>query len=1193
MSRRSVLHRLFEWVPALAVLAITAIGSPLLAQVPGAPLPPRFPGTTPSPQVAPPGVVGQTVPPFRYTRDVAGDASPIILSADQIATWNESDQIIAVLLRGTVLVQQGIVLVHCDQAVARFNLKAHRERGMWPMDLYAEGNVHLDTSADTQDGARAVIELVTRGEIKMCSVKAKTVQQAQSDDPIYRRALAERVQAVNQPGVIQPVGMTRPSTPTQSAPVAPTTPPVRTMPVPPPAPVPLPIGPASAGVPTLPPPPPPPPPSLMPPNALPPAPSPIKPMSAAPATGNIIVRGAPPDEEGAAAEPPDLVRLAWLQPPEVPPPNNALPPVPFPPTGSPPGGPVVVTPSGPAPTTTPIAPPSKATPPQNATPAALAPGRSYSVRPRFGSDFQLRKQALANGEYAYIITGGVIVRVLGTPKIGQIDLEADRCVIFSRSKDGDTGGVRQTQGVVGDNTKIEFFLAGNVEARELDAKRGERIMRADELYYDVDRNIAIALSVKLETRQPNVPDPIVITADEILRTSANTYEFTGGYLSSSKLPSDPGLKLYFATATLEETTYPQRGLFGREIVDRTTGQPIIQTEDYVRARSVFFDLEDVPFFYLPYLAGDARDPLGPVQSISAGYNKIYGVTFGTTLNAYDLFGIQPLLGTRWRFQLDYLTARGPGAGTDFDFAGKDFFGLPSQRYDGMFKAYGIYDHGIDDLGGPRPVTFEPDAFRGQVLGRTGIYDLPHGISIQGQFAAISDRGYLESYSKPEWDDALNQDSYIYFKQQANFWAWTAEAGGHVGQEWITQTETLPRVDGWVFGLSPFEQLPLNYSAHASGGYYRLKTSNDPDFMPLSPTDVGDSTGRIDFMQTVSLPFYLGPVKVVPYGKLDLADYTNDLNGGNQGRVWGALGASASIPFTRLYPDVHSDLWNLDGINHKIVLTTNYYAAETNDSHYLLPDLDRLNDDASDQAVRDVRPFYTGFMSTAKANFITTSPLFDPQAYAMRTLYDSNPNLLDNMEVLQLDLYQRWQTKRGYPGAEHIVDWMTLDLSASVFPDSHRDNSGETLGLLSYDWTWNIGDRTAIVSSGVADPIDNGEKVFTGGAFFNRPDRTSFYLGYTQIEPLESRVVSASVNYILSPKYALTFSTAYDFGPSHAQTNTLSMTRIGTDLQVTLGFSYNSLQSNFGLVFEIVPNLAANLKRGAGLTGLAGAGGPLH
>ena len=59
-----------------------------------------------------------------------------------------------------------------------------------------------------------------------------------------------------------------------------------------------------------------------------------------------------------------------------------------------------------------------------------------------------------------------------------------------------------------------------------------------------------------------------------------------------------------------------------------------------------------------------------------------------------LIGITPLAGTRWRLEADLMTARGPALGTQFDFSGKELFGIPN-KYEGIFKAYGIWDTGLD------------------------------------------------------------------------------------------------------------------------------------------------------------------------------------------------------------------------------------------------------------------------------------------------------------------------------------------------------------------------------------------------------------------------------------------------------------------------------------------------------------------
>jgi hypothetical protein len=376
---------------------------------------------------------------------------------------------------------------------------------------------------------------------------------------------------------------------------------------------------------------------------------------------------------------------------------------------------------------------------------------------------------------------------------------------------------------------------------------------------------------------------------------------------------------------------------------------------------------------------------------------------------------------------------------------------------------------------------------------------------------------------------------------------------------------------------------------------------------ISVTDQNDSTGRCSWWQELALPVQAGAFKIVPYGKLVLAEYTQDLDGQATGRVWGGGGVRGSLPLTRLYPDVQSELFNVNGINHKIVISGNYFYAEANEPHTRFPQLDRLNDDVSDQNLRDIRP-YQPLLNTGNGYFLTTSPVFDPQVYALRRLIDNRLDTLDSIEVLQMDVRQRWQTKRGYPGMEHIVDYMILDTSASYFPNPSRDNFGKPWAFLEYQWLWNIGDRTALESTGWIDPYHNvpgdpgihgnGPYVFTVGAYFNRPDRTNFYLGYRQLEPLLSRAVTGAMTYIFSPKYATTLSATYDMGAASYVSTALVFTRIGTDVQVSVGVSYNSLlvgaggaRGSFGALFEIVPNLVpANKRTGAMSSGLLGPGG---
>jgi hypothetical protein len=547
---------------------------------------------------------------------------------------------------------------------------------------------------------------------------------------------------------------------------------------------------------------------------------------------------------------------------------------------------------------------------------------------------------------------------------------------------------------------------------------------------------------------------------------------------------------------------------------------------------------------------------------------------------WNLLNREPLPGTRWNAEFDYLSRRGPAAGTTYEYGGRDLFGL-SGPFSGMTRLYGIYDDATDILGGGRGEGEPHPYWRGRAFWRHAqrIFD---DYTLQTQLSLLSDKNFLEQYFKQEFDTGFNQETFVYLKYQRDIAAASLLVKPNL-RDWVTEDVWLPRADAVVLGRSFFDL--FTYNLWANAGYGELRPTQVPPFpSPLMmPTDQRTETGRFDVIQDLSLPVYLGPVRVAPYGVLDLTYYTDDITGESNGRLYGGGGVRASVPFSRLYPNVRSELFNLNGLYHKVVVGGNYYLADSSDPFTSFPQLDRLNDDAADQALRDITPVQT-IINPAKGIFLATSPVFNPQLYAIRRLVDNRVDTRETIEVVQADVRQRWQTKRGFQGLEHVVDYLTLDMSASFFPHPDRDNFGKSVAFLEYDTTWNVGDRTAVVSSGWFDPFDKGARVFTVGTFLNRPDRTNFFLGYRTIDPIDSRALTGAATYIFSPKYAITASATYDFGINEALSNALVVTRMGTDLSVSVGFTYNALLNNFGFTLEVLPNVVAMNRRGPGMFG---------
>lgn len=769
-----------------------------------------------------------------------------------------------------------------------------------------------------------------------------------------------------------------------------------------------------------------------------------------------------------------------------------------------------------------------------------------------------------------VITGGVIINVSPGRGLPEIEFATDNAVVWIRGKE--VSNVAGFEIEPNGKQEIEVYLAGNVVIRTISTGMNGAItqtLRADEIYYDVARNRAIAIDADLELATPKVPDNVHLTGNEIRRLDLENWEVLDGSAFSSKLPADPGLRFDTPRATLRERRVVRTNIFGFTYRD-FQGNPVEGWERLLTVRNAVGRANDVPVFYWPYLRTDVTEPFGPLAGIGLGQDRIFGTQIFTTWDMFKIIARRPPPGHRWQLNLDFLSDRGPAAGTDYSYrlppVHPGAFDVPR----GFVTAYGINDGGVDVLGGSRGKAPTHEAARGRAMWRHQ-QEILEGMYFQGQIAYLSDQNFFEQYFKNEFDLGPNQESFGYLTyQKRQFWG-SGLVQQRLGQDWMTRDNWLPRFDGAVIGQSFFDFLV--YNARANAGYAQLRPSEVTP-LPVLPTDVRTDSGRFDLNQELSAPFGLGPVKLAPYGVLDLTYYSRDLTGNDRGRVYGGGGLRGNLPLSRLYAGAASELFNIRGLYHKVTIGGNYYYAESDTPYTRLPQFDRLNDDVIDYTYRYIRPAQPALVSGPAGIALATSPLFDQQRYAIRRLVDNRVDTLDDIQVLQMDVRQRLQTKRGYPGLEHTVDVATFDVSASYFPNADRDNFGKPFAFLEYNGMWNVGDRVALLSSGWFDPFDFGARYWNVGASLDRPDRTNFYLGYRQTDPINSKAVTATLGYQLSRRYFTNLGVSYDFGIQKALTNTLSLTRTGSDLTVVIGITYNALVNNFGVQFLVVPNLLA-------------------
>src|SRR5207245_3401131 len=161
----------------------------------------------------------------RLSQNIPGDSKPILLHADEISTWVEGHQRV-LLLKGMVLVEHGLIQGRMQGAVGWVDQERTRRTGILHLDLYAEGDVHLEGEVEARTGPQAFVDLNTRGQLKLRSHERKVIQQPRTDEPLYRRAVAQR-SALGKPASTPILQRTPAQHPAPKSPLPALTPPTR------------------------------------------------------------------------------------------------------------------------------------------------------------------------------------------------------------------------------------------------------------------------------------------------------------------------------------------------------------------------------------------------------------------------------------------------------------------------------------------------------------------------------------------------------------------------------------------------------------------------------------------------------------------------------------------------------------------------------------------------------------------------------------------------------------------------------------------------------------------------------------------------------------------------------------------------------------------------------------------------------
>lgn len=770
-------------------------------------------------------------------------------------------------------------------------------------------------------------------------------------------------------------------------------------------------------------------------------------------------------------------------------------------------------------------------------------------------------------EQIVYISGGVNLLIDGLDAdigsdIGTVDLSADRAIVWTTVLGGSGLQLETTQST---ETPYEVYLEGNIVIRQ-----GTNVIRAERAYYDARERRALVLNAELKAFIADIDTPVRVRAERLRQLSGMSYQAQNAWISTSQY-GKPGYRLQASDVFID---YRPGSLFSDEAppqIDPATGQVVPRLTPWATVLNSTLLVGDVPIFYAPYTSIPGEDPGIPIQSATFRQDRIFGTQIRTRWDAFQLFGIEKPQDAAWTAEFDYLSERGPLLSTDGRYRGFDPNGNP-------FVVSGlatyVHDDGTDNLGLGRRDLVPEDSNRGliQIQHR---HWFPDNVTLQTEFGYVSDRNFREQYYEQNFDQDKDVETLGYLKRQEENWAASLLVRPQVN-EFENNTQWLPRGDFFALG-EPLLNGWLNYSTHSSAAYATLEPAEAPSdpndtFTPLPYYTSADGLVAMT-RHELTAPFNLGPMKFAPYLLGEAAFWSDSFTEESIDRFYGRAGLRGSVNFWRVYPYVESDIFNLSGLAHKMVLDFDYGWSDSSRDLSEIPQWNEFDDDAQERfRERLVTNTFGGALPVQ----------FDPRFYAVRSQTGTSVSapyheLVDDQQALRLGWSHRLQTKVGPPQQRRTKDWMALDLGVTYFPDAERDNFGEDFGLFSTRYAWNVGDRTSILASSLVDFFEDAPNLYSVGLLSQRSVRGSVYLGYRQIRggPLDSQILTASYSYQMSPKWVSTASTAYDIGEGQNRGQSLTITRIGEWLLVHVGFNFDASKNNVGLSISLEPKYGTN------------------
>ena len=583
-------------------------------------------------------------------------------------------------------------------------------------------------------------------------------------------------------------------------------------------------------------------------------------------------------------------------------------------------------------------------------------------------------------EQVTILTGGVNLLIDGLviggeEGIGAIDLSADRVVIWTEASENGQFSAEMLQRP---EAAFQVYLEGNIVIRQQSQlpqfgnHELSNVVKASRAFYDGRDNRALILDAELQSYSPTLDAGVRVRAERLRQNSLQSYHAQNAWFTTSQY-GKPGYRIQASDIFFE----PRPTGLPSSQIDPRTGEPAPQELYWVTSLNTQLIVGDVPVFYLPQVSTPIDDPGIPILGASVGQDRVFGTQLRTRWNAFQLFGVPRPEGVdaNWGLLLDYLSDRGPAVGTDGSYSGLDQFG---NRFGGAGLAYYVYDSGSDNLGYDRRVLTPSDPNRGILQWQHRHFFEASNMTLDAEVGAASDRNFRESYREREFDTGKDLEVLGYLRQQPDenlMWSLLARPTVNYFEN---NTAWLPRGDLYFLG-EPLLGGILNWSSHSSAAYASVNQATAPTnpndaFTPL-PYYV-DANGLVAMTrQEIEMPFNLGPIKLAPYAMGEAAYWGDSFTSQSIDRLYGRAGIRGSLQFGRVFSEIRSDIFNLDGLAHKVVLDADYSFSGSTRDLSTIPQWNEFDDNAQER-------FRERFI-TNEFGGVLPAP-FEPRFYAVRT-----------------------------------------------------------------------------------------------------------------------------------------------------------------------------------------------------------------